>query len=203
MSKLTVCNYCVLYPVLGVFLNIVYFPANVHAVSVDDNELSMNCEFFVNSFGDAHDEKINKRWLEAEVYVNAKYMTAVSSSLLKVGAFTRYAVNKNGTQNDLVIYGNKQNDFYYIALPYEDHDPNSISYKKIVQFNIFIDTIRADRKTIRYWLMSSPLTFQSTFWGYPYYYIDRGNGAGITYTQSPSPILEKKRNCESSVFLGF
>lgn len=162
---------------------------------VDSDIVSQDCEFYINSFGDAHEGESGNRWLEAEIVVDGSLNNRNIAKLINVGTTVEYSVNKGNKKEEVIILGDKVRDFFFQVVPYKDYDSNSPDYRQIKQFNFFIDVMTMEGKVLRFWLNSQSLTFQSTFWGYDYRYVDRGNGSGITYTQYPSPIFDQKKRC--------
>ena len=167
---------------------------NVLSYKITSNLLSQNCEFYVDSFGDAHDSGLNSRWLEAQVRTK-NINNSGQNRLLTTGVYVEYIVDAENSSRTEIFLQQQGNPYFLHQIPYSDSNPNEPNYKRIAVFNFFIDVMTPNRDVIRYWLSSKPYTFQATFWGYPYRYVDRGNGVGITYTQFPSPVLERKKTC--------
>jgi hypothetical protein len=159
------------------------------------NTLSQGCEFYVASFGDAYSRNTSERWLEAEVMVDRAFFGSEYPKAVNIGVFVEFIIDAKGTTRSEILTANYIREYSLLRIPYSDYDSNSSNYRKISGFNFFIDIKVAANTYYRYWIAAKPYTFQSIFWGYPYTYVDRGNGSGITYAQYPSPILEKKRTC--------
>ncbi len=162
---------------------------------ITGNTISQNCEFYVSSFGDAYNKATSERWLEAEVVVDPEFFRADYPKVVNIGVFVEFIIDSKGTTRSEIIAANSSKEYSFLRIPYSDYDSMSSNYRKISGFNFFIDMKIAANSFYRYWIAAKPYTFQSIFWGYPYTFIDRGNGSGITYAQYPSPILEKKRSC--------
>ena len=166
---------------------------------ISSNVVSQNCEFYVDSLGDAHDSSQDARWLEAQIHIG-DIVTHSANSLLNTGAYVEYIIDSNNNSHTELFFQSYGNPNFLHRIPYSDANPNQPGYKKISVFTFFIDVLTPNQGVIRYWITSKAYTFQATFWGYPYLYVDRGNGSGVTYTQYPSPVLDRRKACTRNLF---
>lgn len=154
-----------------------------------DEVVADQCQFYIDSFGDAHQLIIGSRWIQADISVN---QTMDDVTILNIGAKVVYFdPQKKNEEVEIQLSRPVKPGRFTHQIPYQGEE------RPIRSFNFFMDVRDRDGVITRYWLVDSETGYspESVFFGYPFSYKKLDSALGITYTLPPSPIMLNREKC--------